>query len=73
MKLKPNPQDTEPIHGYTVRYKPEFGEWETLQLGPTVHKHTLENLWCGSRYMITVTAYNRYYLSFQFFYNPQFK
>ncbi|XP_073989889.1 Down syndrome cell adhesion molecule 1 isoform X41 [Rhodnius prolixus] len=58
MKLKPNPQDTEPIHGYTVKYKPEFGDWESMQLAPTVHKYTLENLWCGSRYMISVTAYN---------------
>uniref|UniRef100_A0A146KTM2 Down syndrome cell adhesion molecule-like protein Dscam2 n=1 Tax=Lygus hesperus TaxID=30085 RepID=A0A146KTM2_LYGHE len=58
MKLKPNPADTEPIHGYTVKYKPEFGDWETLQLSPTVHKYTLENLWCGSRYMISVVAYN---------------
>ncbi|KAK9507868.1 hypothetical protein O3M35_007638 [Rhynocoris fuscipes] len=58
MKLKPNPQDTEPIHGYTVKFKPEFGDWESVQLAPTVHKYTLENLWCGSRYMISVTAYN---------------
>ncbi|CAA9994319.1 unnamed protein product, partial [Nesidiocoris tenuis] len=58
MKLKPNPADTEPIHGYTIKYKPEFGDWETIQLAPTVHKYTLENLWCGSRYMISVVAYN---------------
>lgn len=59
LKVKPNPLDAEPIHGFTVKYKPEFGEWETAQLPPTIHKYTLENLWCGSRYMISVTAYNR--------------
>nr|XP_024214186.1 Down syndrome cell adhesion molecule-like protein Dscam2 isoform X35 [Halyomorpha halys] len=58
LKIKPNPQDVEPVHGFTVKYKPEFGEWETAQLPPTIHKYTLENLWCGSRYMISVTAYN---------------
>ncbi|XP_014244474.1 Down syndrome cell adhesion molecule-like protein Dscam2 isoform X47 [Cimex lectularius] len=58
MKIKPNAADTEPIHGYTVKYKPEFGDWETMQLLPTIHKFTLENLWCGSRYMVSVTAYN---------------
>ncbi|XP_039283556.1 Down syndrome cell adhesion molecule-like protein Dscam2 isoform X23 [Nilaparvata lugens] len=58
MKLKPHAQDNEPIHGYTVRYKPEFGDWETVQVAATVQKYTLEGLWCGSRYLISVTAYN---------------
>lgn len=59
MKLKPHPSDNEPIHGYTVKYKPEFGDRETVQVPATVQKYTLENLWCGSRYQISVTAYNR--------------
>ncbi|XP_046664820.1 Down syndrome cell adhesion molecule-like protein Dscam2 isoform X1 [Homalodisca vitripennis] len=58
MKLKPHPGDNEPIHGYTVKYKPEFGDWETAQVSATAQKYTLENLWCGSRYQISVTAYN---------------
>lgn len=60
LKLSPHPGDTEPIHGYTVKYKPEFGEWASIQIPATSQKYTLENLWCGSRYMISVTAYNRY-------------
>ncbi|KAI5751952.1 hypothetical protein M8J77_012420 [Diaphorina citri] len=58
MKLKPHPNDKEPIHGYTVRYKPEFGDWDTVQVPATAQKYTLENLMCGSRYQISVTAYN---------------
>lgn len=60
MKLKPHPNDKEPIHGYTVRYKPEFGDWDTVQVPATAQKYTIENLWCGSRYQISVTAYNGY-------------
>ncbi|XP_072155021.1 cell adhesion molecule Dscam1 isoform X2 [Bemisia tabaci] len=58
MKLQPHQGDTEPIHGYTVRYKAEFGEWESIQVPASAQKYTIENLWCGSRYQISVTAYN---------------
>ncbi|GAB1868744.1 Down syndrome cell adhesion molecule-like protein Dscam2 isoform X2 [Camponotus japonicus] len=58
MKLRPHPTDNAPIHGYTIHYKPEFGEWETVQISSTAQKYTLENLLCGSRYQIYVTAYN---------------
>ncbi|XP_076239566.1 Down syndrome cell adhesion molecule 1 [Calliopsis andreniformis] len=58
MRLDPHPNDNAPIHGYTIHYKPEFGEWETAQMSSTAQKYTLENLWCGSRYQIYVTAYN---------------
>jgi len=60
MKLRPHPTDNAPIHGYTIHYKPEFGDWETVQISSTAQKYTLENLWCGSRYQIYVTAYNGY-------------
>ncbi|CAB0037705.1 unnamed protein product, partial [Trichogramma brassicae] len=58
MKLRPHQNDNAPIHGYTIHYKPEFGDWETVQISSTSSKYTLENLWCGSRYQIYVTAYN---------------
>ncbi|XP_061930174.1 cell adhesion molecule Dscam2 isoform X25 [Apis cerana] len=58
MKVRPHPQDNAPIHGYTIHYKPEFGDWDTAQISSTVQKYTLENLLCGSRYQIYVTAYN---------------
>ncbi|KAJ8982888.1 hypothetical protein NQ317_004318 [Molorchus minor] len=58
IKLKPQEQDGEPIHGYTIHYKPEFGDWETIQVGPNVEKYTIEKLLCGTRYQLYVTAYN---------------
>ncbi|XP_063975858.1 cell adhesion molecule Dscam1 isoform X3 [Diachasmimorpha longicaudata] len=58
MKLRPHPDDNTPIHGYTIHYKPEFGEWDTVQISSSVQKYSLENLFCGSRYQIYVTAYN---------------
>ncbi|XP_017784824.1 PREDICTED: Down syndrome cell adhesion molecule-like protein Dscam2 isoform X11 [Nicrophorus vespilloides] len=58
IKLKPHPTDVEPIHGYTVHYKPEFGEWETVQVPSHTDKYTLEKLLCGTRYQLYVTAYN---------------
>ncbi|XP_069678028.1 cell adhesion molecule Dscam1 isoform X19 [Periplaneta americana] len=58
MKLRPHPTDTAPLHGYTVHYKPEFGDWETVQVPSQATKYTLENLWCGSRYQVYVTGYN---------------
>ncbi|XP_045473824.1 Down syndrome cell adhesion molecule-like protein Dscam2 isoform X12 [Harmonia axyridis] len=58
IKLRPHDSDVEPIHGYTIHYKPEFGDWETIQVRPNVEKYTLENLLCGTRYQLYVTAYN---------------
>ncbi|XP_025834444.1 Down syndrome cell adhesion molecule-like protein Dscam2 isoform X9 [Agrilus planipennis] len=58
IKLKPHPDDSEPIHGYTIHYKPEFGDWETTQVASHTTKFNLENLLCGTRYQLYVTAYN---------------
>ncbi|XP_021929580.1 Down syndrome cell adhesion molecule-like protein Dscam2 isoform X6 [Zootermopsis nevadensis] len=58
MKLRPHFTDTAPLHGYTVHYKPEFGDWETVQVSNQAQKYTVENLWCGSRYQVYVTGYN---------------
>ncbi|KAK9680805.1 Immunoglobulin domain [Popillia japonica] len=57
IKLK-QPADNEPIHGYSIHYKPEFGSWETVQVPPSTEKYTLANLLCGTRYQVYVTAYN---------------
>ncbi|XP_044018817.1 Down syndrome cell adhesion molecule-like protein Dscam2 isoform X21 [Aphidius gifuensis] len=58
VKLQPHQSDTAPIHGYTIHYKPEFGDWETVQISSTTQQYTIENLWCGSKYQIYATAYN---------------
>lgn len=49
----------EPIHGYSVHYKPEYGDWDTVQVPPQTEKYTLEKLLCGTRYQVYVNAYNR--------------
>ncbi|KAF7271145.1 hypothetical protein GWI33_015951 [Rhynchophorus ferrugineus] len=58
IKIKPHESDGEQVHGYTIHYKPEFGEWETVQVGPATDKYTLEKLLCGTRYQLYVTGYN---------------
>ncbi|XP_068224097.1 cell adhesion molecule Dscam1 isoform X19 [Palaemon carinicauda] len=60
VKLKPSAiDDTTPIHGYTVYYKPEFSNWESVQVPSSTRTYTLEDLWCGSRYQIYASAYNK--------------
>ncbi|XP_053683718.1 cell adhesion molecule Dscam2 [Sabethes cyaneus] len=58
VKLKPHESDTAPLQGYTLHYKPEFGEWETIDVALEAPKYTIENLYCGSRYQVYATAYN---------------
>lgn len=58
VKLKKHENDLAPLHGYTLHYKPEFGEWETADVSTEAQKYTIENLYCGSRYQVYSTAYN---------------
>ncbi|XP_055385728.1 cell adhesion molecule Dscam2 isoform X15 [Condylostylus longicornis] len=58
VKLKPHETDTAPLHGYTIHYKPEFGEWETAEVSVDAQKYNIENLLCGSRYQVYATGYN---------------
>ncbi|XP_017467266.1 PREDICTED: Down syndrome cell adhesion molecule-like protein Dscam2 isoform X50 [Rhagoletis zephyria] len=58
VKLKPHEGDTAPLHGYTLHYKPEFGEWETAEVSVDAQKYTIENLLCGSRYQVYATGFN---------------
>nr|XP_053626611.1 cell adhesion molecule Dscam2-like isoform X3 [Cherax quadricarinatus] len=60
VKIKPSAiDDTTPIHGYTIFYKPEFSNWESVQVPSSTRTYTLEGLWCGSRYQIYASAYNK--------------
>lgn len=68
MKLKPHASDKEPISGYTVRYKPEYGDWETVQVPSDETKYTLQELGCGLKYQIVVNAFNRFVLFFSLCY-----
>ncbi|XP_049309219.1 Down syndrome cell adhesion molecule-like protein Dscam2 isoform X14 [Bactrocera dorsalis] len=58
VKVKPHEGDTAPLHGYTLHYKPEFGEWETAEVSVDAQKFTIENLLCGSRYQVYATGFN---------------
>ncbi len=59
LKLKQHDGDTAPIHGYTLHYKPEFGDWETVEVAVDAQKYNIENLFCGSRYQVYATGYNK--------------
>ncbi|XP_050665035.1 cell adhesion molecule Dscam2 isoform X2 [Leptidea sinapis] len=59
LRLKPPVDaDQSSAAGYTIHYKQEFGDWETVQIPSNTDTYTLENLFCGSRYQLYVTAYN---------------
>lgn len=48
-----------PILGYVINYKRENGDWEELQINSKTNAHLLSNLWCGTRYQLYITAYNK--------------
>ncbi|XP_066249435.1 cell adhesion molecule Dscam1 isoform X2 [Euwallacea similis] len=48
-----------PILGYVINYKRDRGDWEELQIPARTDEHMLRNLWCGSRYLLYITAFNR--------------
>ncbi|XP_038214382.1 Down syndrome cell adhesion molecule-like protein Dscam2 isoform X6 [Zerene cesonia] len=58
LRLKPPVDADQSAAGYTIHYKQEFGDWETVQIPSNTDTYTLENLFCGSRYQLYVTAYN---------------
>lgn len=63
VKLRPNSDDSTPIIGYKLFYKPESGEMEEIEVKNDVQKYTIENLLCGTRYQFHAKGYNRYCLN----------
>lgn len=47
------------ILGYVINYKRDNGDWEELQIDSKTNSHLLTNLWCGTRYQLYITAYNK--------------
>jgi hypothetical protein len=47
------------ILGYVINYKRENGDWEELQISSKSNSHLLSNLWCGTKYQLYITAYNK--------------
>ncbi len=59
LKLKPkDASDKTPVHGYTLHYKPEFGDWHTDQIPFGSEEFILDELVCGKEYSLYVSAYN---------------
>nr|CAI5846534.1 unnamed protein product [Callosobruchus analis] len=48
-----------PILGYVINYKRDHGDWEELQISARTDEHMLRNLWCGTKYLLYITAFNR--------------
>lgn len=45
--------------GYTLNFKRENDDWQTIDLSPDSNTFTLEDLKCGSTYHLYITAHNR--------------
>ena len=58
IKLKLKKEEETPIHGFTVHYKPEYGEWKTVNIANSLLDYTIEELSCGTRYQLYVKAFN---------------
>ena len=59
LKLRPkNLKDKTPVHGYTLNYKAEFGDWSSEPIPFGSEEFTLDSLLCGKEYSIYVEAYN---------------
>lgn len=41
-----------------MKFKPDFGSWETVELQPYQESHTVRNLRCGTTYGMTLAAVN---------------
>ncbi|XP_076046896.1 cell adhesion molecule Dscam1-like [Oratosquilla oratoria] len=60
VQVKPTTaDDTTPILGYTLYYKPDFSDWKSVTLSASISKYRLTDLQCGSNYKIYATAFNK--------------
>ncbi|KAL1110142.1 hypothetical protein AAG570_008219 [Ranatra chinensis] len=48
-----------PILGFVINYKRDHGDWEELQIHAKEDSHILQNLWCGTKYQLYITAFNK--------------
>ncbi|XP_050441202.1 cell adhesion molecule Dscam2 isoform X2 [Adelges cooleyi] len=48
-----------PILGYIINYKREHGDWEEIQIDGKSHSRVLQNLNCGTKYQVYITAFNK--------------
>lgn len=48
----------QPVLGYSLFFKKEHGQWETVDTDPLSNKFYLQDLQCGTNYSIYMSAYN---------------
>ncbi|XP_065214717.1 cell adhesion molecule Dscam1 isoform X2 [Planococcus citri] len=48
-----------PVLGYVINYKRDHGDWEEIQIDSKTDTYLLRNLWCGTKYQLYMTAYNK--------------
>lgn len=49
--------DDQPLMGFSLFYKCEYDDWQEIQLG-IIHHYVIENLRCGNKYQIYLSAFN---------------
>ena len=42
-----------------INYKRDHGDWEEIQIDSKTDTYLLRNLWCGTKYQLYMTAYNK--------------
>lgn len=47
------------VKGYILSYKQDYGKWQEVQLPAEDDKYALDNLLCGTRYQLYITAFNK--------------
>jgi hypothetical protein len=47
------------VLGYVINFKKDNGDWEELQVDSKANSHLLSNLWCGTKYQLYTTAFNK--------------
>ena len=45
--------------GYVINYKRDHGDWEEIHIDSKTDTHVLHNLWCGTKYQLYMTAFNK--------------
>ena len=52
-------EDDNPISGFIVNYKTDVGNWEEHKVIGYHNSFTLNNLRCGTKYLISVSPFNK--------------
>lgn len=58
LSWKSGSEGSDSIRGYIIYYKRDYGEWEEIGVKADYDSYTLENLDCGTRYQVYMTAFN---------------